>query len=445
MAGERLFETSAPRTAARITNRLSSSRRPGAPSRPWRSARPPAAPPAPRRPAPRWPRPSANDHRGRRSGCIRDPAPAAATAPPASARWRAAGPGGAPAGAAPRPPAAAPASPAPPPALRCAGADARATAPPRRRPGRRAGGPRAGRWRGGPAPPDHRRAGGDRRPAAGDRQAPGAPARSSADAGAPAPWCHGRRDGPARPDRCAARSSPRAPAGRGRPPATSRRRGPRADRTGTAPADARAPPARRCSGSSGGLPCADTTKGPSGGPARLAPDWRLGWRASAGTVATTGGIQPAADVRSLGRGRMDNFRIANCNAANFNYPGVRYAGRAGADGAPISPANYDHKVKWLSNLMDTARVDLVGFEALFHQQAIADVVKATPRFAGAQVYAPDLADNVVNGEARGPFCGLVTRFPIVSQAAILQFPADVAGKLMDQKRDADTTAIDVGF
>jgi len=142
---------------------------------------------------------------------------------------------------------------------------------------------------------------------------------------------------------------------------------------------------------------------------------------------------------------MDNFRIANCNAANFNYPGVRYAGRAGADGAPISPANYDHKVKWLSNLMDTARVDLVGFEELFHQQAITDVVKATKRFAGAQVYAPDLADNVVNGEARGPFCGLVTRFPIVSQAAILQFPADVAGKLLVQKSDADTTTIDVGI
>ena len=29
---------------------------------------------------------------------------------------------------------------------------------------------------------------------------------------------------------------------------------------------------------------------------------------------------------------MDNFRIANCNAANFNYPGVRYAGRAGKTG-----------------------------------------------------------------------------------------------------------------
>ena len=142
---------------------------------------------------------------------------------------------------------------------------------------------------------------------------------------------------------------------------------------------------------------------------------------------------------------MDNFRVANCNAANFNHPGVRYAGRAGADGAPISQANYDHKVAWLANLMDTAMVDLVGFEELFHKQAIADVVKATKRFTDAVVYAPDLEDNIVNGEARGPFCGLVTRFPIVSQAAISQFPDDVAGKLLVQKSDADPNTIDVGI
>jgi len=142
---------------------------------------------------------------------------------------------------------------------------------------------------------------------------------------------------------------------------------------------------------------------------------------------------------------MDNFRIANCNAANFNYPGVRYAGRAGADGAPLSQANYDHKVKWLAGLMDTAMVDLVGFEELFHRQAITDVVTATARFANATVYAPNLEDNVANGEARGPFCGLVTRFPIVSQAAISQFPGDVAGKLLVQRSDGDRTTIDVGI
>ena len=95
--------------------------------------------------------------------------------------------------------------------------------------------------------------------------------------------------------------------------------------------------------------------------------------------------------------------------------------------------------------MDRALVDLVGFEELFHKQAIADVVKATKRFTDAVVYAPDLDDNIVNGEARGPFCGLVTRFPIVKAEAVLQFPPDVAGKLLVQRSDADTSTIDVGI
>jgi hypothetical protein len=153
------------------------------------------------------------------------------------------------------------------------------------------------------------------------------------------------------------------------------------------------------------------------------------------TPSDTGGPRREAATAS--------FRVANCNSANFNYPGVRYAGRAGADGDPISQANYDHKVKWLAALMDTAMVDLVGFEELFHQQAITDLVGASKRLAGATIYAPDLAGNVQNGEARGPFCGLVTHFPIDDAQAIQQFPADVAGKLLVQRSDADPTTIDV--
>lgn len=141
---------------------------------------------------------------------------------------------------------------------------------------------------------------------------------------------------------------------------------------------------------------------------------------------------------------MASFRIATCNAANFNYPGLRYAGRAGADGAPISQASYDHKVKWLSGLLDTALVDLVGLQELFHRQAVDDLVAATKRFAGARVYAPDLADNVSNGEARGPFCGLVTTFDIVSASAILQFPASVTGRFQVPRSDTDPGTVDVG-
>lgn len=142
---------------------------------------------------------------------------------------------------------------------------------------------------------------------------------------------------------------------------------------------------------------------------------------------------------------MSLFRIANCNADNFNVPGVRYAGRPGRDGDPLTDEIYARKVAWLSGLFDLARPDLIGFEELFHKDAVAAVVGASRHLQGAAVYAPDLENNVTGGEARGPFCGLVTRFPIVSAAAIQAFPAAVKGKLRVQRSDASTDTIPVSI
>jgi hypothetical protein len=142
---------------------------------------------------------------------------------------------------------------------------------------------------------------------------------------------------------------------------------------------------------------------------------------------------------------MSLFRIANCNADNFNLPGIRYAGRSGPDGDPLPQEIYARKVAWLSGLFDVAKPDLIGFEELFHADAIAAVVRASAHLQGAAVYAPDLANNVVGGEARGPFCGLVTRFPIVEADAIQAFPAGVRGKLRVQRSDASTDTIPVAI
>lgn len=140
---------------------------------------------------------------------------------------------------------------------------------------------------------------------------------------------------------------------------------------------------------------------------------------------------------------MAVFRLANCNAANFNFPGVRYAGRPGADGEPIGADVYNRKVEWLSRLFDTARPDLIGFQELFHKDAIAAVVSSSKYLQSATIYAPNLNDNVQNGEARGPFCGLVTRFPAVEQEFISKFPNDVLGKLKVQRGDSNADTITV--
>lgn len=140
---------------------------------------------------------------------------------------------------------------------------------------------------------------------------------------------------------------------------------------------------------------------------------------------------------------MMTFRIASCNLLNFIIPGVRIAGRAGPDGDPIASSTYAAKVAWLSTLFEGARVDLVGLQELFHKEALRDLVAATPRFSDAHVYAPDLDHNVTADEARGPFCGVVSRFSILAQRAILSFPHEIAGRFRWQQGDCATDAVDV--
>ncbi len=139
------------------------------------------------------------------------------------------------------------------------------------------------------------------------------------------------------------------------------------------------------------------------------------------------------------------FRIGNCNAENFNVPGVRYAGRLERDGDPVPRDTHANKVGWLSRLLDGAKVDLVGFQELFHREAIEALLDATPHLRGAAIYAPDLDDNIVNGEATGPFCGLVTRFPILTARAISVFPDDVRGHLRVQHHHASRETIGVAI
>lgn len=120
-----------------------------------------------------------------------------------------------------------------------------------------------------------------------------------------------------------------------------------------------------------------------------------------------------------------SFRVANLDASNFNAPGIRFAGREGKDGDPVPEKVYIDKVKWMAGLLDTAKADLIG----------------------AAIYAPDLAHNLIAGptgpEARGPFCGLVTRFRIVAQEAILAFPDDVTGKLLVPRSDGSADLVSI--
>jgi hypothetical protein len=104
----------------------------------------------------------------------------------------------------------------------------------------------------------------------------------------------------------------------------------------------------------------------------------------------------------------ESFRVASFNVENLLHPGVHWAGRKDA---PYKSEEYQQKVSWAAGLLKDAAVDLVGFQELFSEQSIGDVLARTEL---GHSYTPDLENgrNIATSsagrkEAKGPFCGIV--------------------------------------
>ncbi|MBL8741603.1 MAG: endonuclease/exonuclease/phosphatase family protein [Myxococcales bacterium] len=123
-----------------------------------------------------------------------------------------------------------------------------------------------------------------------------------------------------------------------------------------------------------------------------------------------------------------SFRVASFNALNLLESGVFFAGRKDEDAYP--EAIYEAKVEWIVRTLKDAQADLVGFQELFSERAFREV---TTKAGLSHTFIPDLVGGKnmqprANGgiEARGPFVGLASRFPILEADRIREFPEGTA-------------------
>ena len=138
-----------------------------------------------------------------------------------------------------------------------------------------------------------------------------------------------------------------------------------------------------------------------------------------------------------------SFKVASFNALNLLESGVFFAGRKDEDAYP--PAIYDEKVEWIVRTLKEARADLVGFQELFSEKAFLEV---TTRAELPHVFAPDLVGGknmqprVTGGlEARGPFVGLASKFPILEAERIRDFPASTSNLQIQPLEGGPTVAL----
>src|SRR5919107_82987 len=109
-----------------------------------------------------------------------------------------------------------------------------------------------------------------------------------------------------------------------------------------------------------------------------------------------------------------DVKVGTFNVLNLARAGERFY----PDEKPYSAAEYGTKATWIANQLRDMDADLVGFQEVFHEEALRDVCDRSGLFPDGTVVAPG-ADG-----GSGPRLGLASRLPVDEPVrAITDFPA----------------------
>lgn len=115
---------------------------------------------------------------------------------------------------------------------------------------------------------------------------------------------------------------------------------------------------------------------------------------------------------------QQEVRFATFNVLNLAPPNVRFY----ADQEPYSQAEYDAKIDWIAQQLDLLDADVIGFQEIFSQAALREVLARTRRYRDAHHvgFEPEGQDNLEANVLAGtltPSVALVSRLPLVGQAS----------------------------
>ena len=129
---------------------------------------------------------------------------------------------------------------------------------------------------------------------------------------------------------------------------------------------------------------------------------------------------------------QQEIRFATFNVCNLAPAGAKLYDNL----EPLSPAQYEAKAEWTARQIDLLDADVIGFQEIFSQAALRDVLARTRRYRDAVQAGYDAAD------AAGrmlPTVALVSRLPLAGPGvAFANFPAGVL--LPADGHDADDSA-----
>lgn len=104
------------------------------------------------------------------------------------------------------------------------------------------------------------------------------------------------------------------------------------------------------------------------------------------------------------------IHIGTFNILNLQEPEVTFYGRR-----KYSHTEFDRKKKWVNQQLNNMRADIIGFQEVFSEEALREVIYSNPKYEGADI--------AMGHNKKGmPSVALVSRYPIIESKVFDEFP-----------------------
>lgn len=108
--------------------------------------------------------------------------------------------------------------------------------------------------------------------------------------------------------------------------------------------------------------------------------------------------------------RNNIFRIGSFNLYNLVLPENKYYGRR-----QYSYPDYEKKTSWIASQLDSMKADVVGFQEIFHEEALKQAIAKSKHLKGAYVVS-------ANPTGHSPMVGIASKYKIIKYEVIEDFP-----------------------
>ncbi len=108
---------------------------------------------------------------------------------------------------------------------------------------------------------------------------------------------------------------------------------------------------------------------------------------------------------------IKTIKVGTFNLMNFMLPNTRLYGGT----LQCSQDDYDRKCDWVEFMLEQMDADIVGFQELFHREAMNDVLAEMPGYQKAHLYVADESGDQ-------PCVALLSRYPVENVEVFTHFP-----------------------